>query len=94
MGSQEIIFSVITKYLALLNNFSVKVGESLGSIVGHDQFSVRVYEYVPLRLKLKFVKIKCKIITVRIIRLVQAIVSECDNSMNKKTVRKTNQATA
>lgn len=66
MGSQEVIFSVLTKYSALLTNFSVKVGESLGSIVGLDQFSVRVYEYVSLRLKLKLVKIQCKIITVRI----------------------------
>lgn len=90
MGSQEINFSVLIK----LTNFSVKVGESSGSIVGHDQFSVRVYDYVSLRLKLKFVKIQCKIITVRIIRLVQAIVAECDNSTNKKTVRKSNQATA
>lgn len=87
MGSQEIIFSVLTKYSALLTNFSVKVGESLGSIFGHDLFSVRVYEYVSLRLKLKFVKNQCKIITVRIISLVQAIVSECDISMNKKTIR-------
>lgn len=88
MGSQEIICSVLTKNSALLTNFSVKVGESLGSIVGHDQFSVRVYEYESLRLRLKFVKIQCKIIRVRIIRLVQAIVSECDKSMNKKTERK------
>lgn len=58
MGSHEIIFSVLTKYSALFTNFSVKVGESLGSIVGHDQFSVRFYDYVSLRLKLKFVKIQ------------------------------------
>lgn len=60
MGSQEIIFSVFTKYSSLLTNFTVKVGESLGGIVGHDQFSVRVYEYVSLRLKLKFVRFNAK----------------------------------
>lgn len=28
----------------VVTNFSVKAGESLGGIVGHDKFSVRVYE--------------------------------------------------
>lgn len=76
MGSHEIIFPVdysINQIISITHQFLGKVGESLGGIVGHDQFSVRVYEYISLRLKLKFVKIQCKIVTVRIIRLVQAI---------------------